>query len=57
MMHQDAAFIDDPLRQLNGETTAAAVSETADRKAHGDPDLVDVTGTVYEGWVRRTAER
>lgn len=57
MMHQDAAFIDDPLWQLNGEITPAAVSETVDRQAHGEPGLVDVTGTVYQGWVRRTAER
>lgn len=47
MMHQDAAFIDVSPQQLYGETTAAAVSETADRQAHGEPGLVDVTGTVY----------
>lgn len=57
MMHQDVAFINVLSRQLNGETTAAAVSETADRQAHGEPGLDDVTGTVYQGWVRQTAER
>lgn len=57
MMHQDAVFTDVPPRQLNGEPTAAAVSETANRQARGEPGLADVTGTVYQEWVRRTAER
>lgn len=57
MMHEDTAFIDDPPQQFNGETTEAAASETADRRAHGEPRLADVTGTAYQGWVRRTAER